>query len=135
MIRSTMLVCLMFMLGCGGEASENGPSVTGPSAQPQSAVDAACPQGYRACDERCFDFANDPNHCGGCDNKCTGNTRCAKGRCIVGAQHCDRDHGCASSAHYCSLNAGACVFGCIVDSQCPAPYVCDANTKQCAPKK
>jgi len=39
-----------------------------------------CPGGT-SCSGKCVDTRDDPNNCGGCGNKCTGETYCDKGSC------------------------------------------------------
>jgi hypothetical protein len=44
-------------------------------------ADAGCPGDQRDCNGRCVDPLSDPDHCGGCDQPCTGDDICTQGEC------------------------------------------------------
>jgi hypothetical protein len=68
-----------------------------------------------ACDAVCVDTANDPRHCGACDQACAAHTLCDRGACavplclVVGLQ-CPNDHVCCGDA--VPSDAGACPTAC-----------------------
>lgn len=41
----------------------------------------SCPSGQHACGRQCVDLQSSNTHCGGCQNPCTGGTRCSSGLC------------------------------------------------------
>ncbi|MCC6811860.1 MAG: hypothetical protein IT381_30830 [Deltaproteobacteria bacterium] len=89
-----------------------------------------CPEDYTACGNICVDADNDPRHCGACNNACEAGALCLAGSCRAGAASCDRTHGCPT-AYFCDLNKASCVYGCIEDWQCKAPFVCNKKAHQC----
>jgi hypothetical protein len=40
-----------------------------------------CDASETECQGECFDLQSDKNHCGSCDNKCMGSSKCVDGAC------------------------------------------------------
>ncbi len=80
------------------------------------------------CDHGCYDLGASNEHCGDCDNECTGGASCAAGSCVCGdgRTRCgdvcvdlDKDAGhCGACNHVCSDDQ-MCAAGKCVNGPCP----------------
>lgn len=98
------IALLALVAGCDDDNGTD-PNGTGGS----SAGCGSCPTGKICCmtwgEHRCIDPELNPDHCGGCESPCIGQTVCQGGNCVTGEPCPDAG---ACSAGECCLATGLC---------------------------
>lgn len=108
----------------GGPCTGDGcaaPTDAGAAGDAQLPPPSGCSSGTR-CGNQCVDTSNNPQHCGGCEQPCTGSALCRAGRCEELPTICP-PQGCPKGS-YCDIASNRCVLGCLDDSGCGLGQIC-----------
>lgn len=89
-----------------------------------------CKDGFTRCGVQCVDLDDDPRFCGGCANACEGTETCQQGSCINPNDCRTNGIGCIGFT-YCNDDTGACLSGCVADTQCATTEECNVGTHEC----
>lgn len=90
-----------------------------------------CPAGDLQCGARCFDPMTSNEHCGACDNACSGGKTCDGGACVCPTGTTDCNGTCVSLSSD-DANCGMCGVACRSDQSCSGgTCACAATELDC----